>query len=187
MPNWCDCDFSVRLPYEEANTEKVNKDEGIKALKRFQKFATTENSILDADKFIPYPQEFKDLDKKAAEYMEKLKTLPGEIRKGMPPWIKDGFNSGGYQWCTENWGTKWGICNAALENTDFEYGEFEYIFDTAWAPPKPIIKKMSEMFPLLVFTLKYFESGMGFNGQYTCKNGKVIEDLSGNYFGSRGG
>ena len=192
MPNWCDCDLSVRLPYEKANKEKANKEEGIKELKRFQEFAKTENGILDVDKFIPYPQEFKKLDKKAKEYQEKLKTLPEEIKKDMPYWIKDGFNSGGHQWCIENWGTKWGICNAELENADYASAdsilyELEYTFDTAWSPPTPVVKKMSEMFPSLTFTLKYFDGSMGFNGRYTCKNGEVIENLSGDYFGDRGG
>ena len=111
MPNWCDCDLSVRLPYEEANKEKankekankdeankeeantekantekvnkekVNKDEGIKELKRFQEFAKTENSILDADKFIPYPREFKELDKKSCRICGKTQDSSSKNKK----------------------------------------------------------------------------------------------------------
>jgi len=110
----------------------------------------------------------------------------------MPPYIKDGFNSGGYEWCIKNWGTKWGICNAELGNADYISAdsisyELEYTFDTAWSPPTPIVKKMSEMFPSLTFTLKYFEGGGGFNGLYVCEKGEVIRDLTGDYFGNRGG
>jgi len=103
--------------------------------------------------------------------------------------MKDGFNSGGYEWCNENWGTKWGICNAELIN-DNDYDETKelgYSFETAWSPPFPVVLEMSKLFPNLEFDLRYFEGGNGFNGLFVCKKGKVETDKQGDYFGSRGG
>ena len=105
--------------------------------------------------------------------------------------MKDGFNSGGYDWCLQNWGTKWGICDSEKQE---EYGwegkedkEVMYKFQTAWSPPNPIILRMSKLFPDLEFEMRYFEGGGGFNGIYRCKNGEVQRDEQGDYFGDRGG
>ena len=179
MPNWCENDLEVRY-------EGENKEEGIKELKRFQEFAQTEKVVLDANKFIPYPQKFKELDKIAEKETEKLRSLSPEERTKQP-WPKDGFNQGGYEWCIDNWGTKWGFCEPELVNFEYEYGTLEYSFDTAWSPPIPLIKKMAEMFPILEFELRYFEGAMGFNGLFSCSNGEIDQDLTGEYFGRRGG
>jgi hypothetical protein len=46
---------------------------------------------------------------------------------------------------------------------------------------------MGELFPDLVFDLRYFEGGMQFNGIYRIENGQVADERSGDYFGDRGG
>ena len=75
-----------------------------------------------------------------------------------------------------------------IDNKDKEKtGELLYRFNTAWSPIIPVIKKMGEMFKKLEFELRYFEQGMGFNGLFRMKQGKVIDNLSGEYFGDRGG
>lgn len=44
------------------------------------------------------------------------------------------------------------------------------------------------MFPELTFDLRYFESGMGFNGRYACRDGgAVFYDEQAAYYGTRGG
>ena len=60
-------------------------------------------------------------------------------------------------------------------------------FETAWGPPLPVVKTASELFPDLVFSLRYFERGAAFNGCYRCEAGEVTFDESGPYFGDRGG
>jgi hypothetical protein len=62
-----------------------------------------------------------------------------------------------------------------------------YEFATAWSPPKKIINAMSQKFPTLAFTLKYFERGCAFNGIYEVENGVVLDDRCADYFGNRGG
>lgn len=184
MPNWCEHDLTV-----EGKTEEVE---------RFQKFAKSKDSILDQNKFIPYPKEFEDSAELKAynEEEECLIKKYGSINaeevkewRFKHPRPNDGFNSGGYDWCINHWGTKWGIVRPEIDSTDTYKGvtTIEYTFECAWSPCLPIIKKMGEMFPMLTFDLRYFEQGMGFNGMYRVENGKVTDDKSGDYFGDRGG
>jgi len=100
--------------------------------------------------------------------------------------LKDGYNGGGYEWCADNWGTKWNFCNAQLED---EYdGRLFYTFQTAWNPPTPVILSMSERFPALTFTLNYYEQSMGFMGTYKVKAGEILQDwYSEEYIRGRGG
>lgn len=185
MPNWCDCELRV-----EGN--KLD-------LKRFKKFAKTGKVDLDTEKFIPYPDKFKQIDKKAKKGQNKWHKLKPEERKDIE-YPNDSFNlnpekdkdklidgMNGYTWCSVNWGTKWGLCNTDLGYINLKYSEMEYTFETAWSPPLPVILAMSKKFKRLEFTLRYFECGAGFNGLFRCKAGKVLDNQSGEYFGSRGG
>jgi len=176
MPNWVECDLNIN----------GNK----KDIARFKKFAKGKTEVIDTNKFIPYPKKFREADEKADRYQklkhkEKLTKAEKQELNKFGNDVKDGFNNGGYNWCCNNWGTKWGLCNTELSG---DYGEeLNYYFETAWSEPKPIILKMSKMFKKLEFVLKYFEGGNCFNGLLRCKGGKIIDDLSGDYFGNRGG
>ena len=175
MPNWCDCELMI--------TGDANE------LKKFRKFAQTgkgdTKNVLDTNQFIPYPKKFARLDKKADKHNKKRASLTDEEQKNSEH-MTDGFSSGGIDWCRENWGTKWGICGATINSEDYSYG-LEYVFVTAWSPAKPVIAKMSKMFPKLRFDLRYFESQRRHNGLLVCKQGTIVENTTGEYFGHRGG
>ncbi len=171
MPNWCENDLYVRGTKEELAKFK----EAVKGTNH-----QGEEVLITEEKIIPYPDKFKELDRVAAEY-HKAHPAPEDYFKGP----KDGFNQGGYEWCNENWGTKWGFGNVELRSEEDQ--ELEYGFETAWAPPEPLIKKLGEMFPQLEFELKYFEAGAGYSGVLRIVKGKVVEEHSGEYSGSRGG
>jgi hypothetical protein len=162
-------------------------------LKKFRDFALTKeddwdsdaedkSNPLDTNKFVPYPDNFKQADEEARKVEKETGTFA----------TKDGFNNGGYDWCLENWGTKWGICHAeliSLKEIKSAVGKAKlfYTFDCAWSPATPVIVKMSVMFPTLTFYLRYYEAGMGFKGKFVCKNGAILCDEDGDYKGSRGG
>jgi len=192
MPNWCDGELSVQGEPE--------------ILKRFVETVKGEKEALDANKLIPYPEEWRKLDKLAQEWQDRWDAflrsamdsegkIDDEKRKEL--WKKfiaengeqpeDGYNRGGYEWCIENWGTKWGFCHVEVFDEDIENGCVEYGFQTAWSPPIPLVKKMGEMFPELAFQLRYWECGAAFQGVLTIREGKVVDDWSGEYIGSRGG
>ncbi|MDD5428764.1 MAG: hypothetical protein PHI58_06000 [Candidatus Omnitrophica bacterium] len=177
MPNWCQTTLIIRGDKKDLN--------------RFASFAKTKDKILDERKFIPYPKKFVDMDTAASEWDKKNiiggDRCNGKLKKGAnyKDRPKDGFNSGGYEWCTENWGTKWGICYPDLTEKDKK--KLRYNFDTAWGPCIPVIFKMSQAFPALTFKMDYFEGGMGFKGRYRVRNGNILQDTNENYSGPKGG
>jgi len=87
-------------------------------------------------------------------------------------------------WRQKNWGTIW-LCDVVIKRKTVRTAKLS--FKTAWGPPGPLILKLSELFPDLTFTLKYFECGMAFQGVYVCKGGMVLKDCSEWYGGKRGG
>jgi hypothetical protein len=61
----------------------------------------------------------------------------------------------------EKRGTKW-------VGYDLSIGESAIDFFTAWTPPIPIIRKLAELHPDMIFRLEYFEAGMAFRGIVTA-------------------
>jgi hypothetical protein len=172
MPNHVEQDLWVT-----GNTE---------TLKEFMAFAKDGDKLLSADKFIPYPKEYKDKD-------EEGERLRAECAASND-WTKytgyrDGFNSGGYEWCVQNWGTKWGIYDAQLllERFSKKSGKLKYTCQSAWSPAIPVIEAMSKKFPTLKFQMKYYEQGMQFRGNFIAQNGEVVLHETAKYSGRRGG
>jgi hypothetical protein len=51
--------------------------------------------------------------------------------------------------------------------------QVKFSFETAWSPPEPIIKKLTEMYPSLIFALDYEESNEANQGHLVCEGGVV--------------
>lgn len=79
-----------------------------------------------------------------------------------------------YDWCIENWGTKWG----AYEYEVFPSRENYFTFQTAWSTPDPIFEKIGELYPNLKFDIDVCEEGAGYSGNINIRNGEVKEMLS---------
>lgn len=187
MPNWCYNILIVTGTKEE--------------LDKFSEIAETEDrngnhTVLSEEPFVPYPEKFKKITKKKKKIekeWEKLKKVEGyadmsdkekeEFRKKYDdknPWnYSDGFNSGGYEWCIINYGTKWGCCSTTRDRPDPE--ELVYHFESAWSPPSNLMIKMGQMFPDLRFELEYEEPGMAFKGTLVMEDGELIVDECHNY------
>lgn len=167
MPNWCENDLMVSGP-----TARVRD---------FLVFASSETTLFDFDRFIPYPEEWAAKDRVWEAWLADPNPT-GE----MP---SDGFNAGGYEWCVERWGTKWNACRVNVGDATECGGELSAAlhFDTAWSPPRPVILKASELFPDLRFDLRYFEGRGGFCGTCICEGGSVTRDDTRPYSGNRGG
>lgn len=175
MPNWCENDLKI-----------VGKKEEIQ---RFLDHVKTDRSRFDFETIIPYPDKFRRQDEAAVDWEKNKGRPPNAIRP------KDGFNSGGYEWCINNWGTKWNLFDDRFHEIRFDEMEewcdgdhsLTLHFDTAWSPPVPVIHEASNLFSELTFELRYFEQGCAFNGIYRVKNKEVELDKTGDYFGNRGG
>lgn len=190
MPNWVENDLIVEGAIAEV-TDFRNRMRGKPKHQELEEQVMDrlrgreeEETALDANNLIPYPEEFRKKDEAAISY-EREHPSDWSNRP------KDGYNFGGYDWCVDNWGTKWGFCRVqapTLRKLSGGWGRLTYHFETAWSPPEPLIKKMGEMFPNLNFTMKYYEAGMGFKGVIQIEAGQVVEENhSDNYRGHRGG
>ena len=75
-----------------------------------------------------------------------------------------------YDWCVEEWGTKWNCHEYRLEDSD------RCTFETAWTHPGPIIEALSRQHPQLILEVSYADEDLGNNaGRYTIKNGKWFD------------
>lgn len=170
MPNWCSGTLLITGPAAD--------------IKRFKDRASKGRKILNENSFIPYPSKFKKLDQIAIKITDKrnklIEKLISQDKESEVAWkeateqipfIKDGFNQGGHDWCIEHWGTKWGFCDPEI--TDESSEKLAYRFDTAWSPIISVIKKMGKMFPSLSFEYEFEEPGMDFSGYFVVEKGTV--------------
>lgn len=174
MPNHCQNDLRI-------NGNKKLIEAFFAAVKGNGKNGDQEK-IIDENKIIPYPKKYADLD--AIAYAWDAKQGKNKYNNyGERP--KDGYNQGGYDWCIQNWGTKWGLYDFS-EVKNFKQSA-AVSFSTAWSPPTPVVMEMSVKFPELTFTLRFYEMGAGFKGVLKVKNGIVLEENETTYHGQRGG
>jgi hypothetical protein len=155
MPNHVECDMTIRGPRA--------------FLDAFAAKAKHKDAAIAAEPFIPYPDEFRIPDEARAAAMERHRR--GEISLTEAFAVPDGFNAGGYEWCRANWGTKWGIYDAVQRPRANKGTTLRYSFQSAWTPPLPVFHAMSAQFPMLHFTVRYYERGMGFQGLFVIKAG----------------
>ena len=153
MPNWCNNELII----------SGNK----KDVEEFCEKIRGDDTVLDFNKIIPYPEHFAKADAEADKARDEGLKKDSEI--------KDGYNSGGYEWCCDNWGTKWNACDVTFEdrlNID-DYNEIDIDFRTAWDPPLPIIKNIIELFPKLSFDFEWNEYAMHHRGIISGGNGAI--------------
>lgn len=168
MPNWCANDLTIKGP--KAVLDQIVRD-------HFREEDSGSGPIqrLSFTSVIPYPEDWRKADE-AAEEARKQGNF------GM---IKDGYNSGGYEWCVKNWGTKWGACKAEfIKRTD---RCLRQTFMTAYVPPYPVLQCLSHLFPKAVVTVKFYERGSGFQGKRVYIDGQCMQQWDAKYKGKRGG
>ena len=75
-----------------------------------------------------------------------------------------------YDWCCNNWGTKWNAYSNEQEDED------TISFETAWCNPEPVMLKLSEMYPEAIIEHWWADEDMGSNDGYRVyQGGKIIE------------
>ena len=139
MPNWCQNEVTI-LGEEGGAKEEI---------KHFLETCFEEGEI-NFEKIIPYPESAPSRADQPEDFMERLKH----------PFAK-WYNDFGYDWCVENWGTKWG---ASAQQNDLGDEELYLNFNTAWSPPQGIHDKIKEMLPSCSITWFYREDGMQVSG-----------------------
>ena len=158
MPNHCHNDLWITGPDEDV--AKLLAHVG----------ADKAEPEFDFDKIIAYPEPFRAMDEDFPHWTDPTITdRKAAIAVYMAKWgtDKDGFNIGGYDWCVQNWGTKWNAYT--IERRDYD-GDVCVTFQTAWTPPSPVIAALHRMFPKCGMSLEYFECGGEFSGGATYKS-----------------
>lgn len=164
----------ISMP-ETLNIEAGSRtDHGLKAYREFIEVYTagrSDKEALKALENIPTESENAFLcqrtDIKRDEW-ELGKTAWQNIRKyGAPTW---------YEWSINNWGTKWNAYGYE-EGTDYSACD-ELTFQTAWSAPHPILRKLSEMFPEIVFKHQWADEDIGMNcGERCYLGGEKIDEF----------
>lgn len=168
-------DFNKIIPMPESlNIEAGSKtDSGLKLYKEFISeclFDCRETDILKisadtlAESEKAYLSKRKGID--SAEW-KLAKTAWNNIQKyGAPTW---------YEWCINNWGTKWG---AYGYSETIDYSQNNYLsFQTAWSAPHPILQKLSEMYSDITFEHEWADEDLGANcGRHIYSDGERIEE-----------
>lgn len=80
-----------------------------------------------------------------------LQYIANKVKYGATTW---------YDWCVENWGTKWN----AYENEQIDEDTIK--FETAWSSPEPVIAKLAKMYPDAVIEHWWAYEDMGSNTGY---------------------
>lgn len=133
-------------------------------------------------------------DEKPLFDFNRIIPEPKSIRHHDPQWMTEIQ----INWRRANWNTKWTGYDLERSKRD---GHECLKFETAWAPPTPVIVALHKLFPDLTFHFEYFEMGMGKCGGFTLWSetdggnyeledwapGAIRNEWSGEYRGHRGG
>ena len=156
-------DFNKVIPMpEELNIESGSMGEwGMRYL-----LLNAKHKIAWSDSDYEFAQ---TMEKRKAENEEDFNRMIDLGKKYLSNIAKYGYKDW-YDWKCANHGTKWGACET-------EVNDNVVTFDTAWSFPHPVIKKLSEMFPDVVFEYIYADEDCGSNcSKGTYKNGEEGDD-----------
>ena len=151
MPNWC---YNRVTVYGDSDTT-----DKLEEIEEIFKSKTPFNEIYPMPDFKNIPNEKGELP-----VLEQHKNPDGSIL-----WETYNFPDGKnddrwYNWCVENWDTKW---EPDMHEIDYEDDEILALtFNTAWSPPEGVMRKLREQYPELTFQCFYDEPGMEIAGYY---------------------
>lgn len=176
MPNWCDCDLRITGPKKD----QVSFLEFMNSIEDEDEY----EKYFDLAEIIPYPAELTKAYNEFLALHTWLWTLSKDQREawltGHGP-LKFDDND----WPNKNWGTSRKFM-FKLEVTEKKTSTVFHVL-TAWSPPSPVIKLLSERYPSLRFNLRFYECGAGYKGHKVYKKGECLDSMEGDYRGNRGG
>ena len=126
---------------------------GLDQIKEIKEKLKGEKTCFDFNNIVPIP---KELEGTTSPNPEPDLFESRRLRKeyGHDNW---------YDWCRDNWDTKWNSYTARLEE---EEDGLHYEFDTAWGPPIKVIEALRKQYPDLSITAFYDEPGCAIAGYY---------------------
>ena len=106
---------------------------------------------------------FSNILELGKQYVENI------IKYGYPQW---------YDWCVENWGTKWNVEDDVDVVYDENKNEYDISFPTAWSVPSGIVEKYSELCSDDEFYWEYEDED--YDGTHIIRkiNGELIDTIA---------
>lgn len=116
------------------------------------------NGLIDFDE----KKHFNSFAELGKQYIENIKKY------GYPQW---------YDWCVENWGTKWNVEDDVDVSYNKNTDEYDITFDTAWSVPSGIVEKYSEFCNDEEFYWEYEDED--YDGTHILRkiNGEIIDTI----------
>ena len=174
MPNWCYNRMNVTGDRESLVklTEAITR-------KHDSSLAETTMGVeqvdYDLSVLFPIPDElritamFFSTETDDPEYQELLKKYEANKEKyGHTTW---------YDWCINNWSTKWSPRIEEWTINDYPNGSEIYAYyETAWSPADGLIREVSKQFPTLLFTVSSDEEGRSFSCVMAFSKGEMVAE-----------
>lgn len=161
MPNWCEVD--VRLNGKTEDKASLLEFMGV----------NEDPPQFDIGRLMPYPSVFKQRDDERPAHGAPKEQRDAFVAK----WgnKNDGYNSGGYEWCRDNWGAKW-------PPSDVVKTSFGVSFQTPWTHPAiAIFAELHKRFPTIAIHVEYFECGMSFCGGFSFETEEYHDEENGKW------
>ena len=178
MPNWTGNNLTIIGTVEDINLFEADRVAALKANDCDMEQIITFNMVL------PMPQELKGTTSPRRRTYEEIiqiakennwsdETLQHNLSTALTPEgvakldeLKAKFGADNwYDWCNDNWGTKWDACHAAYERMPYVIAganskdRLTISFDTAWAAPEQVIHALVRKYPNLNFVHSYSYEG----------------------------
>ena len=166
MPNWC----SNRVNISGADAD-------VQAFKEAVKYSHGDGEkLFSFYAIVPFPEELNGIgspvtimtEEEIVEYLKKhsdsewvIGNVPITQERSDELTEKYGANNW-YDWCNDNWTSKWDACDVDLEVDESDY--LCYKFDTPWGPPEEIYNTLRMQHPNVYISWFYDEPGMQFAG-----------------------
>jgi len=175
MPNWTGNNLTIIGTVEDIDLFEADRVAALKANDCDMEQIITFHMVL------PMPQELKgttsprrrtaeELRQAAKDYGWSDEVLQDNLANALTPEdavrldeLKAKFGADNwYDWCNDNWGTKWDACHAAHERMPYVANSKDRVtisFDTAWAAPEQVIHALVRKYPNLNFVHSYSYEG----------------------------
>lgn len=132
-------------------------------LTTFKNMASSSTHVLDFNNFVPMPQKLRE--EVIVELVEDFETSMNNTRYKIPK---------KFRWSKKNWGSKYNAESASVTLTTTL--DFQYI--SSGGPALQVIKKMSSIFPNLLFRLTFAPGDDPYSvWTYAFRSGSCVESI----------
>ena len=158
-------DFNKLIPMPESlNIEAGSRtNRGLKIYKAFMQDSAA-IAYSDVQNTEPSPEHSQAVTALLKKYQEMTKDDPELLQLGRKCYenIQNYGCTDWYDWSIKNWGTKWNAYGYK-EFPEYQEGDSELRFLTAWSAPHPILEKLSELYPDVTFSHRWADEDFGNN------------------------